>query len=991
MITGRTTRSLLVALLNLTIGFACFTCLVPQVVTAAELVVESDKPISDPSFSPDGTKIVCVSEDKGQPQIILFDRQAGKVTFLTNSAGDKRTPCFSGDGKSIFYCRREKNNFDLFKIDIAGGKETALTRTPENEFACEASQNVFEDEDEKRYYRIYYLKGTEKSGALWSITDDGKAPRCEKEGNFTGFSLHSDLRSIVFADGKNLLHARYLQSAIGVDCVAVDPPGKPAVIPGSAGLKDPVYTANDLHLAVRRGKNLVLFDPSTANTLPMPSQSWESRPAFSRAKPEMAFVIKKGNTWRLDISPVSQPELIIRNLYKYSSSQLFSISESDEAWKRILNQRFVVIPDTLREFFMLYEINRYDWFDSFITIDSAFHLFHLFYDYVLKDIERGPFRAGIASCSAALAHEAAEAAKSATNSDAKARLQKLEGLFTLAALLYETDLSALRAAAGKVSPTIKAALTHDLEKLLSASEPSRSELLGRPVDFTQFKVRGHYEGEPALEGYFRTVMLFGQFGLRVFAPDGVSPGDDLPTILALAWLSNKAQVNGKPVSEILAHLSGPIDFLVGEPEDLPFSKLAEVLGDRNLPDSVDACVNPTLIKSAFEALKKHPLPRIRPQDGLQVFVFPQRATLDSVIMQQLVYRAVGTQAKPRWLPRLLDVMAALGSARAKTLLLETLKEGQYENYETQLAKAAREVDSLPESTWTDNLYRGWLGAFRDLCLNVDKPTEAFTRSDAWTDRILYAALGSLTTLRHDTLLYNKMGGAEAGEGGERMYRKLPQVYVDPYPSVFGRMRRMTLELYSLLKARGFLPPEEKKADTEEQDEILGASTSGLMKALANVFARLESAARKQSRGEALTEKEHTALFELGRDLEHLTIALTAKQEDGFGNIYGDECSLIADIFTGDETVRECAIGRVFNIIVRHAASSGFDYLYRGGTYSFYEFEQPIGNRLSDKQWKQMIRENRLPPLPDWARSFIVGDSPKIDPREEYLPGREEQP
>ncbi|HNV68719.1 MAG TPA: DUF3160 domain-containing protein [Candidatus Ozemobacteraceae bacterium] len=966
-----------------------FVTVHPPVLTAAELILESDTPFLDPSFSPDGTKIVCIGEDQGQPQVVLFDRVAGKVRILTSSKGEKRTPCFAGDEKTIFFCGKEKGNFDIFKVGIEGGKEVNLTRTPENEFACEVSVNVFEDEDEKRFYRVYYLKGKDKSGALWSITDNGKNPREEIAGAFQAFTLHSDLRSIVLSDGKALLSALYLVSSTGEGIITVDAPAKPVAVPGSAGLKEPVFTGNDLHLAVRRAKSAVLLDPSTATTQSLTTQPWISRPAFSRARPEMALIIKNGNRYRLDLVPLTQPELRIRNLYKFPGNRFFTLNDSDAAWNKIKAQSFVVIPDKIREFFMLYESNRYEWLDSYITIDAAFHLFHLFYDYTLKEIERGTFRAGIASCSAALAHEAALAVEAATNPQAKSCLQTLQGVFTLAALLYEPDPAALQTAATKVPAAIRESLTHDLEKILNANENCRSKLLGRPVDFTQFKVRGHYEGEPALESYFRTVMLFGQFGLRVASPDGTAPSEDLPLILALAWLGQKAKVQGKPVSEVLADLSAPIDFLVGEPEDLPFPTLAKTMGEQQLPTNADDCVDPQRLKAVFETLKQYPRPRIRPQDGVQVFVFPQRATLDSIIMQQLVYRAVGTQAKPRWLPRLLDVMAGLGSARAKALLLDTLHEGQYDRYESQLEKATREVAGLKESTWTDNLYRGWLGAFRDLCLNTDQPTMAFAQSPAWTDRILYAALGSLTTLRHDTLLYNKMGGAEAGEGGERMYRKFPRVFVDPYPSVYARMRRLTLELYGLMKARGFLPPEDKKDDTEETDMILGASLNGLMKSLAGILEKLEAAARKQARGEVLSEAEQAALFEIGRDLEHLTIALTAKPEDGFGNIYNDECSLIADVFTGDETVRECAVGRVFNLFVRHAANTGFEYLYRGGTYSFYEFEQPLSNRLSDKQWKKMIRDNQLPPLPEWSRSFIVGDPPKIDPDEEYYPGMEE--
>jgi len=56
-----------------------------------------------------------------------------------------------------------------------------------------------------------------------------------------------------------------------------------------------------------------------------------------------------------------------------------------------------------------------------------------------------------------------------------------------------------------------------------------------------------------------------------------------------------------------------------------------------------------------------------PHSGL--WVFPQRFTLDTSIMQRLVYKVVGTPEEPRNLPRLLDVMAGAveaGSGAGRT-------------------------------------------------------------------------------------------------------------------------------------------------------------------------------------------------------------------------------------------------------------------------------------------------------------------------------------
>jgi hypothetical protein len=41
----------------------------------------------------------------------------------------------------------------------------------------------------------------------------------------------------------------------------------------------------------------------------------------------------------------------------------------------------------------------------------------------------------------------------------------------------------------------------------------------------------------------------------------------------------------------------------------------------------------------------------------------------------------------------------------------------------------------------------------------------------------------------------------------------------------------------------------------------------------------------------------------------------------------------------------------------------------GGVFSYYEFKQPMSERLTDESWQAMgVR----PPQPDWVGSFIVG-------------------
>ena len=48
----------------------------------------------------------------------------------------------------------------------------------------------------------------------------------------------------------------------------------------------------------------------------------------------------------------------------------------------------MVIASPGIEYFMLYEINRYDGIPNLVTTDAMLHNYHLFFDYLLKTVEQ---------------------------------------------------------------------------------------------------------------------------------------------------------------------------------------------------------------------------------------------------------------------------------------------------------------------------------------------------------------------------------------------------------------------------------------------------------------------------------------------------------------------------------------------------------------------------------------------------------------------------
>lgn len=984
---------------------------------AEEVLFRNPGEIADPVFSPDGSAIAFTLNAEGRRSIWLFEFAHKAAKQLISEKGNAVSPTFSPDGQTVYYCSDTAGNYDLKAFSIASGGSRNITTTAEDEFRVECARAQFAatDDDKVLYDKLFFLQGKGGSGNLCSIRSDGqptpglveylqfpqgdvKVKNCIRKqadgsmivtlipGAWAELALKGEPDTLFVAGPEGLCSAVYCnmdqeRQQIGIEL----PPMKTTMHEGTAGLRDISWAPDFVHLFVSGPKMPGVYDIRTGTTAPFGPMIRRSKIAADHQNRRLAWIEEQSGEYRLCIG-LEPPD----PLWYTGNMGHPRIDLASPALDLIRSQRFVGRPATYRQFFEIYEGNRYHWLDSYITVDTVWFLFHLYYDFILKQLERSVFLDRITAINRAMAASARKAAESASG-ESRAQIAKIQGVFEIAALLSNETLDGALKAAKQLPATIRDSIAADLGSIFAASGPSESKVLGRNVDFSQFKVRGHYEKDPRLQGYFRVMMALSQLSLKVFADDGRSPGPDLPAIAALVGIAANAKVDGKPVIEAVESICRPLSYLVGETEDIGITDLRGLLQGIRVPPTSKAPSDEEFQKLLFDRLAAWPKPRLNPLSGVQVVIFPQRVTLDSEVMQRLVYRAVGSDDNKRLLPKLLDVMAALGSDRAEKLLIDFHKENRFENYRESLAEAKQAIRALSTGDWERNAYRQWLKGFADLLKGNGRTALEHTGSDAWTDRLLTAALGSLVTLRHDTLLYNKMGGAEAGEGGEIedwMVRRLPSVAVDPYPEVFGGLRRLTVELFGRLSAQGYLPKNERDEDSDQDyDEIFPLTSKGLTLKMIELLSLMETCAAKQAAGQPLTPAEHEKLWRFGVWCEHLTIALIRPDKEYY-NFVQEETSLIADVFNGDGTCLEVAIGRVFELWVRCNGPRG-ERLHRGGIFSFYEFEQPVSNRLSDEDWRKMMRDGKAPPPPAWTGSYLSGDATKLDFKDGWY--EEEEP
>src|SRR2546425_436631 len=86
-------------------------------------------------LSPDGRKLVFVSELNGSRDLWLADADGQNPVPLTDDPGSEDQPAWSPDGRQIAYAAfpREGGSFDLWLVNVDGSGRRRLTTTPANE------------------------------------------------------------------------------------------------------------------------------------------------------------------------------------------------------------------------------------------------------------------------------------------------------------------------------------------------------------------------------------------------------------------------------------------------------------------------------------------------------------------------------------------------------------------------------------------------------------------------------------------------------------------------------------------------------------------------------------------------------------------------------------------------------------------------------------------------------------------------------------------
>ncbi len=611
----------------------------------------------------------------------------------------------------------------------------------------------------------------------------------------------------------------------------------------------------------------------------------------------------------------------------------------------------------------------------FVTTDVMLQTLHTLFEHLMTDLERiafGPIMS-IQVLPSALALAQEQRVESAGTD--------LEDSARVAELYLAVGLELFQPGAGIAAAS--ADLTAEIETLVGLAQAGSGQielsfLPGYVEDFSQYRPRGHYAGDPGLENYFRGMMWLSRITFRA--------NDPRETQIALLLLralrgSDEAVKGWNTINDTLNFLVGPMDDL----SVIEYSLHTDAFFGSAL--SLASIADPVLLAGFQDELTNLPGPRVNglilPNDTSAEDVpdltrgfrfLGQRFTMDGYVMQQLMYPYVGTQENPRLLPLGLDVASAVGHSETAYQLALQAGAGDFENYNNQTLNLAAETAMLSDAEWLENVYGGWLWMLHPLWERDAVVYPPLMNTEAWLRKDVHTGLASWAELKHDTVLYAKQPQGFGGGG--------PPLtafgYVEPNPLVFARIAVVATLTYEGLVARGLDRwPVQRGENTSgggglllspmwQADLELQVSINEL-RSLGIKAAGLADIARKELAGEPLNEADYWLIFGIDSYLNGLLRTLYPNEGDR------EPVALVTDVASNPSagTVLQEAVGGVDLIYVVIPNPRGGYQLARGGVFSYYEWAGDINQRMTDAEWRAQVAAGAVPPRPDWVNVFFA--------------------
>ena len=568
--------------------------------------------------------------------------------------------------------------------------------------------------------------------------------------------------------------------------------------------------------------------------------------------------------------------------------------------------------------FSVYERNRREGVPNFVTEDLLLASYGLIRVSVGKSLERDRYLPQVRDLVTSLA-----ARLDAENVDDRGTTANRDYLAVLAALIDGQQ---------KVS-TVSARAQAELDLVLEADEIKASPLWGRRMDYTQLRPRGHYQGDEDLERYFRTVRYAGAVLFAIKASRATGVGKRLAVRMSSQARRLAQAIDEDPaLSALHAELLRELAWRFGPPEDIPNQALLEVeaepaksYGQRLLQLTRTNGLQPRILSGVVD--------RSRLEKGVTVGdaltgwrLLPQRRTPESAAFQQLVFDGTGDyQGRSgtdggnapfalamidgravKGFPLLAELMSAWGGGAGGRNLVEP-GETAFAGYEEAFGRARQELAAATGlAALHQQFMQAGLGGRATLAPDAAEAQDRLTAMRAfWTWQ------------RYASLLYAKQSYTPTGKGLP-LDQPRAGAWLEPSLTLYQALARV------VEGHRAFTPHPSWDA-------------------FAALLARALDISSKELLLGAPTRRDEAFLNGLDAELKALA--------------GGHDRPIVVDVHTNPASreVLQEATGWARVVFWKRDGKTA-----RGARLTQCEFKQPMADRLTDAQWRELLAAEDKP-------------------------------
>ena len=673
------------------------------------------------------------------------------------------------------------------------------------------------------------------------------------------------------------------------------------------------------------------------------------------------------------MTELRQHQFIQRDSYYLGNTNnivnLFQFKDIDkEILEKLQQNNFVITKGNNLQLFHAYEENDYRQVPNFITTDLYLQAFHMYFSYILKSLEKQH----IIPTLEMLCHSFnAACIKLAEQTEDESLKDMAEHAATFYAIPYYLLTNKTLTVPSKYETEYQEEIEH-----INKQEDNFSDFLSYKdayFPYSLFKPRGHYTREPQLQAYFKAMMW-----LQTACFCREQQEQLKRSIFQAAVLCTYKSIDQTPLIKLYQHIYTPLTFLMGEADNLSIFDIARILEKNNAIHIEDALTAGQIekVNQALIELAKHKN-NIKPQIEItcrdKINFMPQRYLSDNEVIQKLVDVNPNSQ---RAYPKGLDVFATFGTGTAESLLIDFYKEpNNWSEYSKELQQLK---DKFKTSKSTQlSVYELWMKSLLTM-QQTDKNNPGFMQTPEWGYKNLNTALASWAELNHDAILYGEQPmAAECGGAGPP--DPIVVGYVEPNLPFWRKMENILQATRLIL----------------QQNDCMTDDLKGKTDQLNDYVTFLIQVTEKELRGEKLTEPEYRTLEYMGSSIEYFTLSVVDPDLhlDDWSLVQGPDKSIaiVAGIYT--RNIRGCNKNGILHIATGNANNiyvvveiEGNLYLTRGATFSYYEFVQPLGTRLTDEEWQKMLEEKKAPAVPEWMKSILIEKEPHVNERVFYSSG-----